>query len=94
LSKALLVALLTGTLLAIVDYVLATNLYLTPLYRLPALTIVFSLSYLTASRELSVFTEDDFELLENALPQAVMPLLDVVERLSVRGRAGPKRVII
>jgi hypothetical protein len=84
LSKALLVAILTAATTAIVDYSLATNLHLTPLYRLPALIIVFALSFLIVARELSVFTEDDFDLLENALPHVVRPFLDSIERLLVR----------
>ncbi len=76
LSKALLVAILTATILAIVDYVLATNLHVTPLFRLPALVIVFALSFLIVSRQLSVFTGADFELLENALPRVLRPALD------------------
>jgi hypothetical protein len=90
LSKALLVAVLTATTLAIVDYALATNLHLTPLYRLPALIIVFSLSFLIVSRELSVFTETDFELLENALPRVLRPALDTAGRLLLRRRTFPR----
>jgi O-antigen/teichoic acid export membrane protein len=90
LSKALLVAILTATPLAIVDYVLAANLHLTPLFRLPVLVIVFSLSFLIVSRQLSVFTDADFELLENALPNVLRPFLNMVERFLVRGRVDPK----
>jgi O-antigen/teichoic acid export membrane protein len=94
LSKAILLAILTAATLAIADYALATNLHLTPLYRLPALIIVFGLSYLIVSRELSVFTEDDFELLGNALPQVVRPSLDMIERLLVREKVDLKRNVI
>ena len=90
LSKALLVAILTATPLAIVDYVLATNLHLTPLFRLPALVIVFALSSLIVSRELSVFTETDFDLLENALPRVLRPALDAAESLLLRRRIDPR----
>ena len=86
-SKALLVAILTAVPLAIVDYALATNLHLTPLIRLPALAIIFVLSFLFVCRELFVFTEDDFELLENALPKTIRPALAMVERLLVSGGA-------
>jgi hypothetical protein len=91
LSKALQVAILTATPMAIVDYALATNLHLTPLFRLPALVIVFALCFLLVSRELSVFAEADFELLENALPNVLRPFLDMVERFLVRGRVDPRR---
>jgi O-antigen/teichoic acid export membrane protein len=94
LSKALLVALLTATPLAIVDYVLATNLHLTPLFRLPALVIVFALSFLIVSRQLSVFTDADFELLKNALPRGVRPLLDLMERLLVREKVDLRLDVI
>jgi O-antigen/teichoic acid export membrane protein len=90
LSKALLVAILTSAPLAIVDYVLATNLHLTPLYRLPVLIVAFTLCFLIASRELSVFTEADFELLENALPNVLRPSLDLAERLLIHGE-GTRR---
>jgi O-antigen/teichoic acid export membrane protein len=94
LSKALLVAILTATPLATVDYGLATNLHLTPPFRLPALVIVYALSFLIVSRQLSVFTDADFELLENALPHAVKPSLDMMRSLLVRERTDPKRNMI
>jgi len=94
LSKGLLVAIITATLLAMVDYVLATNLQLTPLFRLPALVIVFALSFLIVSRELSIFTIADFNLLENALPHVVRPSLDMMQRLLVREKADLKRNMI
>ena len=81
LPKALLVAILTAAPLAIADYALATNLHLIPLFRLPVLVIVFGLCFLIVSRELSVFTDVDFELFENALPRALGPYLDIIERL-------------
>jgi O-antigen/teichoic acid export membrane protein len=89
LSKALLVAILTATPLAIADYALATNLHLTPLFRLPGLVILFALSFLIICRELSVFTDSDFELLENALPHILIRYLDAVERLLLRRTPGP-----
>src|SRR2546428_9133104 len=94
LSKALLVAILTATPLAIVDYALATNLHLTPLLRLPLLVIVFASIFLIVCRELSVFTEADFELLENALPNVLRPFLDVMERLLVHRRVDPRGNIL
>jgi O-antigen/teichoic acid export membrane protein len=84
LSKAILVALLTAAPLAIVDYSLRTNLHLASLFRLPLLVMVFALSFLIVCRELSVFTENDFELLKNALPRTLMPYLEAVEFLFVR----------
>ena len=92
LSKALLVSLLSAAPVAIIDYALATNLHLTPPFRLPVLVIVFALCFLIVCRELSVFTEADFELLENALPDAIRPALVMVERFLVRGRTESMRV--
>jgi len=84
LSKALLVAILTGAPLAIIDYLLGTSFHLTPLFRLPALVIVFALSFLIVCRKLSVFTVADFELVESALPRILAQYLDVFKRLFVR----------
>ena len=92
LPKALLVAFLTAAPLAIIDYVLATNVKLAPLLRLPVLVIVFALSFLIVCRELSVFNNTDFELLENALPRALRRCLDKVESIMVRERTGFQRV--
>ncbi len=89
LPKAIAVAVLSATPLAIVDYALATNLHLAPLFRLSALVIVFALSFLIICRELSVFTNAYFELLENALPRILIPYLDLVERLLVRRTTRP-----
>jgi O-antigen/teichoic acid export membrane protein len=94
LSKAFLIAILTATPLAIVDYVLATNLHLTPPFRLPVLVIVFASSFLIVCRQLSVLTETDFELLESALPQFAKPSLEIIERLLVRGSVDLQRNII
>jgi hypothetical protein len=94
LSKALLVAILTAAPLAIADYALATNLHLTPLFRLPVLVIVFAFSFLIVSRELSVFTEADFDLLENAVPHSLRRSLDMVERLLAREKVDLKRNVI
>jgi O-antigen/teichoic acid export membrane protein len=94
LSKAFLVAILTAAPLAIVDYALATNLHLTPFFRLPALVVVFALSFLIVSRQLSVFTEEDFELLENALPRSLRQYLDIMESIVVRERTGFQRATV
>ena len=94
LSKALLVAILTATPLAIVDYGLATNLHLTPLVRLPALLAVFAICFSIIARQFSVFVEADFKLLENALPQLLRPSLDAIERILIRERADLRRDIM
>jgi hypothetical protein len=84
LFKALVVAILTAAPLAIIDYALATNLHLTPFFRLPVLVVAFVLAFLIVGRELSIFTETDFELLENALPHLLVHYLGVIERFLVR----------
>jgi O-antigen/teichoic acid export membrane protein len=84
LSKALLVSVFTAVPLAIIDYALATSLHFTPLYRLPVLVIVFALSFFVVCRELSVFTEKDFELLEHALPRSLARYFDLLEQFLVR----------
>jgi O-antigen/teichoic acid export membrane protein len=94
LSKAILVAILTAAPLAIVDYSLATNLHLNPLLRLPLLVLVFAVSFLVVSRQLSVFTEADFELLENALPNVLRPGLEIAGRLLLGRRMDPRRNMI
>ena len=83
LSKAILVSVCSAVPLAIIDYALATNLHVAPLVRLPALVIIFFLTFLVVSRQLSVFSKTDFELLENALPQILGRFLDVLERFLV-----------
>jgi len=83
LSKALLVSVCSAVPVAIIDYALAANLHVTPLVRLPALVIVFALSFLLACRQLSVFAKTDFELLENALPRILGRILHVLERFLV-----------
>jgi len=90
LSKALLLAILTATPLAIVDYDLATNLHYAALFRLPILIVIFTITFLVVSRQFSVFMGADFELLGNALPHVARPSLDTMERLLVRGRVDPK----
>ena len=94
LSKALLVAIFTAAPLALIDCALATNLHLTPLVRLPALIVVFAICFPIIARQLSVFVEVDFTLLENALPQLLRPSLDVIEHLLIRESAGLRRDII
>jgi O-antigen/teichoic acid export membrane protein len=86
LSKALVLAGLSAIPLAIVDYALVTSLHLAAVFRLPLLVILFGLCYLIVSRELSIFTDADFELLQNALPSVLKPYLGWVERLLTRDR--------
>ena len=76
------------------DCVLAINLRLTPLVRLPALVVVFAICFPIIARQLSVFVEADFKLLENALPQLLRPSLEVMERLLIREGGDLRRDIV
>jgi O-antigen/teichoic acid export membrane protein len=84
LSKALILAFFSGAPLILVDNSLTLSLHLAPVVRLPALVAVFTISFLTASRALQVFADDDFDLLENALPLFLTPLLRILERILVQ----------
>jgi O-antigen/teichoic acid export membrane protein len=84
LLKAMILALFSGGPLILVDGFLSRSFHLVPILRLPALLIIFALCFLTASRALLVFTNDDFDLLENALPRFLTPLLRTLERILIR----------
>jgi O-antigen/teichoic acid export membrane protein len=84
LSKAIILALFSAGPLILVDGFLSLSLHLAPLLRLPALLTAFALCFLTASRMLHVFTNDDFDLVENALPRFLTPLLGTLERILVQ----------
>jgi len=84
LSKALVVAFFSAAPLIIVDNFLTLSIHLAPILRLPALLTVFAFCFLTLSRALHVFAGDDFDLLENALPGFLTPLLMILERVLVQ----------
>jgi O-antigen/teichoic acid export membrane protein len=84
LPKAVILALFSAFPLVFVDTVLTVSLRLPALFRIPLLFGVFAICFLLASRLLSAFAEDDFELLENALPKFLRKPLQVLELL-VRG---------
>ena len=83
-SKALALTLLTAFPLLTVDDVLTVDFRLAPLIRVPLLLGVFVACFLGSSRGLNVFNEDDFDLLNNALPKSFSPLLRRFSRLVVR----------
>ena len=66
---------------------LLIQLSLLPLFRLPALLAVFTISYLILSRRLQMFKPGDFSILKNALPHRCHPLLRKVEQLVIVGSA-------
>jgi hypothetical protein len=84
LSKALVLALLSAAPLILVDNFLTLSFHLEPILRLPALLAVFVVLFLMASKALRVFSGDDFDLLENALPRFLTPLLRTLERILVQ----------
>src|SRR5712692_5904007 len=84
LSKALVISLLPPVPLILADNLLTRNFHLIPILRVPALLGVFAVCFLGASRALSAFTEDDFDLLENALPRFLSRPLRFLEILVVR----------
>jgi O-antigen/teichoic acid export membrane protein len=86
LSKALVVALCSAAPLILVDNLLTLSVHMAPVLRLPTLLAVFTSCFLAASRALSAFTEDDFDLLENALPQFLSRPLMILELLVTRNR--------
>jgi O-antigen/teichoic acid export membrane protein len=81
LSKAVAIALSSAAPLIFVDNILTFSLHLTPILRLPGLLGVFAICFLSSSRMLSAFTDDDFELLDNALPEFLRRPLKVLELL-------------
>jgi O-antigen/teichoic acid export membrane protein len=89
LPKALIVSICSAVPVAIIDYALATTLHVTPLVRLPTLVMAFALFFLIVCRQLSVFSETDFELLENAAPRFLARLLEALENALVRSLDPP-----
>lgn len=92
LSKASGLAFLTAGPLVAIDYLLTINTDISALARLPLLAATFAICYLAASRAITVFTEDDFDLLENALPRFLSRPLRVLERLVTRNRTVMSKV--
>lgn len=91
LSKALALTLLSAFPLVILDTILTLNFHLVPLLRLPLLFGVFVLCFLATSRGLDVFSEDDFELLKNALPRFLRSHLKLLRSLLVRTNTRTSR---
>jgi O-antigen/teichoic acid export membrane protein len=92
LSKAGALALLTAGPLVVFDYLLTIDAHVSALVRLPLLIITFALCYLATSRAITVFTEDDFDLLENALPRFLTRPLRFLERIVTRNPKAPSKV--
>ncbi len=91
LSKALVLTLFTGFPLLVVDTTLTLNFRLVPLLRVPLLLWVFVACFLTTSRSFNVFSEDDFDLLKNALPTYFSSHLRMLKRLLIRTTTRTQR---
>jgi len=81
LSKAFILAIVSAIPLVLIDNFLTVDSRLQPLSRVPALLGVFVICFFAASRAISAFTQDDFELLENALPGFLGRPLALLQRL-------------
>jgi O-antigen/teichoic acid export membrane protein len=84
LSKALALSFFSAVPLVLVDNFLKFNLHWALILRVPSLLIVFTICFLIVSKALAVFTENDFDLLEAALPGFLMPTLRALERVLVQ----------
>ncbi len=60
------------------------TLAFTPIMRLPAILVVFAGSFLVVSRKLSIFQDQDFAVLESALPETLHGYTRLVQRLFIR----------
>ena len=88
LSKAIVVSILSAAPLILFDNLLTVNSHQPPIVRIQVLLGIFAICYLGASRALHVFTENDFDLFENALPGFLRPLLKALERVLIQP-SGP-----
>jgi O-antigen/teichoic acid export membrane protein len=94
LAKAVTLTIVSAVPLVLVDNFLTSYFRLTPSFRVPVLLGVFAICFLTASRKLSVFSEEDFELFANALPTAVKRYVNKIERVLVRSRSSLGRATV
>jgi len=86
LSKGLTLTLLTAFPLLAVEQILTATFHVLPLPRLALLLVTFGVCFLIAARIFSAFNEDDFKLLENALPVFSRRCLTILKRLAVSTR--------
>ncbi len=81
--KALLLAAGTAFPVALGDQLMTHTLAFTPIMRLPAILAVFAGSFLAVSRRLSIFQDQDVEILESALPSILRLHVRAFQRLLV-----------
>ncbi len=84
LSRAVALAFSSSIPLAVTDRILILTFSLSAVLRVLVLLGVFAFGFLVASRTLSVFKEDDFDILETALPRFLRSPLRILERLLVQ----------
>jgi O-antigen/teichoic acid export membrane protein len=92
LLKALVLTLFSAGPLLIMDYLLTFNLRFNPISRIPVLLAVFAISFLAVSRILSAFDEDDFDIIENALPRFLHPGLRLIEHALIPRHKRPMKL--
>ncbi len=81
--KAILLATGTAVPIALGDQFMTHTLTFTPIMRLPAILAIFAASFLAVSRRLSIFQDQDFGLLETALPSVLRRHIRAFHRLLV-----------
>ncbi len=73
----------TLTQLALPDQLMTHTLTFTPIMRLPAIPAIFAGSFLVVGRILSIFQDQDFEILESALPSILRRHIKTFQHLLV-----------
>ncbi len=94
LSKAILLAIGTSIPLLGINQLMTHTLQISPLFRLPVILAAFASTFLLVSRVLHIFQNQDFAILENALPKVLHGYTRLVQRLFIRESAaytGPRR---
>ena len=81
--KALVLALFSAGPLIFVDNFLTFSFRLPSILRLPMLLAIFATCFVITSRMLRIFVDEDFDLLQNAFPRFVRPLLRSLEQMFV-----------
>ena len=81
--KAILLATGTALPLALADQLMTRTLIFAPIMRLPVILAIFAGSFLVVSRKLSIFQDQDFEILESALPSILRRHIRTFQHLLV-----------
>ncbi len=81
--KGILLSTGTASPLALADQLIARTLIFAPIMRLPVILAIFAGSFLVVSRKLSIFQDQDFEILESALPSILRRHVRIFQHLLV-----------